>query len=138
MQIGQLLHDETIQVDDAHYDMERNELNFPVRRQFHGGYETSLQTESEWTVYEKDWMRSLLTIRGVVGWEKHDDQEIGDYTFDDWALDGETLTIVLHQRMTISVRIFALDILLTDLGYAGKARIERKGNGTEISSGTVY
>jgi hypothetical protein len=109
-----------------------------VRRQFHGGEEVVVEAGSLCTTYEKSWMRSEVIIQHVRDWKKEDDQGIGDYSFNDWAFEGETVRIIFCEKLTLVISVDRLEITMTDLGFMGKARIERYLGGVEGSSGRIY
>jgi hypothetical protein len=134
-----LLHDETCSVDKMIWDQQARTLLLPVRRQFHGGEEVVLRVDGDAVTYEKSWMRSEVVIRHVVRWEKQDDQGIGDYSFNEWFFEGNDIRIAFCQALVLLVTVDRLDITMTDLGFNGKARIERYASGgSEASSGRIY
>jgi hypothetical protein len=137
-EIGALLHDETCGVDDLVWDEAKKTLLLPFRRQFHGGEERVLTSGPMSTVYEKHWMRSEVLVRNVLAWEKFDDQGIGDYSFNEWSLDGDRLTIAFCEALVMTIEVSQLDITMTDLGFNGRARIERFIGGAEASTGQVF
>jgi hypothetical protein len=138
-EMASLLHDETCAVDEVVWNQDEGTLLLPVRRQFHGGEEVVIHTDGDAVTYEKDWMRSEVLIRHVLSWEKLDDQGIGDYSFNEWGLEDGTLTIVFCEALVLTIRLDRLEIAMTDLGFSGRARIERSaGGGSESSSGRIY
>jgi hypothetical protein len=137
-ELSSLLHDETCSVDDMVHDPVARTLVLPVRRQFHGGDEIVVNTQLGFTTYEKSWMRSELLIRHVRGWDKEDDQGIGDYSFNDWEWAGNTVKIFFCEALILTVVVDKLEITMTDLGFNGRARIRRYLGGSESSSGQVY
>jgi hypothetical protein len=136
--LASLLHDETCEVDAIAFSVEEQRLTLPFRRQFHDGPERPILIEPERTVIEKPWMRSRLTLHRVEGWEKRDDPEIGDYSFNDWSYTRGVLTIYFAESLTIIVAMRGIDVLLEDIGFDGYARIERYSSGSEASSHAVY
>lgn len=137
-EIATLLHDETCGVDDATWDVNSRTLVLPFRRQFHGGEERVLTAGAVSTVYEKDWMRSEVLVRNVSGWEKFDDQGIGDYSFNDWEFKDHKLTIVFCEALVLTIGVSDLDITMIDLGFRGKARIERFAGSSEVTTSRVF
>jgi hypothetical protein len=108
------------------------------QRQFHGGEEVIVHTEGDAVTYEKDWMRSEVLIRHVRSWTKQDDQGIGDYTFNEWTFEHETLVIVFCEALVLLVIVDSLEVTMTDIGFGGRARIERyAGGGSGSSSGRI-
>lgn len=138
-ELSALLHDEVCRVDDAVWDRATETLTLPVRRQFHGGAEVLLSTGPDTAIYEKDWMRSEVLIRAVIHWEKLDDQALGDYSFNEWFFEAPTIRIAFCQSLVVLISVRELDITMTDLGFRGKARLERGLNGGgEISTSEIY
>jgi hypothetical protein len=137
-EMASLLHDEMCAVDDITWDQQGRTLLLPVRRQFHGGEVVVVEAGSLCTTYEKSWMRSEVIIQHVRDWKKEDDQGIGDYSFNDWAFEGETVRIIFCEKLTLVISVDRLEITMTDLGFMGKARIERYLGGVEGSSGRIY
>jgi len=137
-EMASLLHDETCAVDDVIWDQQARTLLLPVRRQFHGGEEVVLKVDGGSTTYEKSWMRSEVIIQHVRDWKKEDDQGIGDYSFNDWVFEGDTIRIVFCENLNLVIAVDRLEIALTDLGFKGKARIERYTGGSEGSSGRIF
>jgi hypothetical protein len=137
-EMASLLHDETCAVDDMVWDQQGRTILLPVRRQFHGGEEVVLKADGHTTTCEKSWMRSEVFIRHVRGCERQDDQGIGDYSFNEWAFEGNTIRIIFCEDLVLTVSVDKLEVTMTDLGFEGKARIERYAGGSEGSSGRVY
>jgi hypothetical protein len=136
--MGSLLHDETCSVDDAVWNQSARTLLLPFRRQFHGGTERVVETNALSTIYEKQWMRSEVLVRHVSTWQKHQDQGIGEYSFNEWAFDGRKITIEFCQALVVTIAVDRLEITMADLGFSGKARIKRFRGGAEASSGEVF
>ena len=80
----------------------------------------------------------MVTIGHVERWTKHDDQEIGDYTFNDWALVGSTVTIYFCEALVIEIDVGQLEIRLVDVGFSGRARITRYPGGSQSTNSSVY
>jgi hypothetical protein len=137
-ELGSLLHDEIIQVDNFEFNDAEATLIMPFRRQFHGGKEVALKSEDDWIVYEKDWMRSIVLVKNVTDWRKIDDQEIGDYTFNRFNYVQSRLIISCCELLVIEIDVSNIEVIMKDLGFSGKARIKRRKSGAEISSNTVY
>jgi hypothetical protein len=137
-ELSSLLHDETCSVDDIVHKPAERILLLPVRRQFHGGEEVVVNERPGSKTYEKSWMRSEVLIHHVRQWNKQDDQGIGDYLFNEWEFDGDIVRIIFCEALVIAVVVDKLDIKMTDLGFKGRARIERYIGGIERSSGRVY
>jgi hypothetical protein len=137
-ELSSLLHDETCSVDDLIYKPEERTLLLPVRRQFHGGEEVVVNVGLGSKTYEKSWMRSEVLIYHVRHWDKEDDQGIGDYSFNEWEFDGNTFKIIFCEALVLTVLVDKLEIKMTDLGFKGRARIERYIGGSESSTGRVY
>lgn len=136
--LASLLHDESCDVDAIEFQPGEGLLMLPFRRQFHEGDERVIYADETKKVVEKSWMRSKVTLRHARGWTKHDDPEIGVYSFNDWAYENGQLSIYFHEALTITVELQALDITVEDLGFDGLARIERYATGSEASSSRVY
>ena len=137
-EMGDLLHDETCGVDDLVWNEGAKTLLLPFRRQFHDGEERVLTAGVLSKVYEKDWMRSEVLVRSVSAWEKFDDQGIGDYSFNEWSFEGDKITIAFCEALVMTIQVSELDVTMTDLGFSGRARIERFVGGAESSSSQVF
>ncbi len=136
--IGSLLHDETAELDEAIFDQANSELILPFRRQFHGGLERMIKKTVFGTIYEKEWMRSEINIEGVESWSIEDDQEIGDYTFNELEWRDGMIILYFCECTSVLVHTRKIDVSMSDLGFRGKARIERSFKGSEISSHAIY
>ena len=136
--LSALLHDETCAVDEISYEPSTKRLLLPTRRQFHEGSEVVVGVQGDATTYEKSWMRTEVAMEHVINWKKHDDQGIGDYSFNEWSVNGHVLQIVFCEALVIVVEVDQLWITVTDLGFRGRARIVRYPGGAESSSSRVY
>jgi hypothetical protein len=136
--LASLLHDETCEVDAIEFRAEDGVLVLPFRRQFYEGAERVIQILDDRTIVEKAWMRSRVTLHNVQGWEKHDDADIGDFSFTDWSYARGLLSIYFAQSLTINVNVSGVNAVMEDLGFNGYARIERLSSGSEASSSQVF
>ena len=132
-----LLHDETAEIDDLDYSIEKSLVAIPCRRQFHGGDEVEISRCGDCIVYEKVWMRSLLTIHNVSCITKENDQGIGDYSVARIQCEPGLITLICSEELVIRFSVSSLAITFSDIGFCGRARIERKSTGAECSSSKV-
>jgi hypothetical protein len=132
------LHDDAFDLDTLHFDQNTNVITIPVRTQSHSGPESLIESGVLFKVYEKDWKRSVLTIRNVKSWEALQDQGINCYSFFSWRWSNNVLEAECNETMVLKFRVDQLDVELSDIGFEGRARITRGPGGTELTSGTVY
>jgi hypothetical protein len=136
--LDDLLHDETFDLDGIEHNSTTQTLTIPVRRQFHGGPERIIEDGPLWKTYQKDWMRSLVTIRHVRSWQFEHDQGINSYSFCSWGVSDSVMIIECNEALILTVSIDAIDVRVEDIGFKGKARIRRGPMGTETSSSEVH
>jgi hypothetical protein len=137
-QVDGILHDETFELDGIEHDVAAQTITIPVRRQFHGGPEQIIDSGLVWKTYEKEWLRSRLTIRDVRSWKAEHDQGINNYSFCSWHVFNGQLVIECNEALVLTFNIGRVDVKLEDLGFKGKARIKRGPMGVETSWSTVY
>jgi len=133
-----LLHDEAFELSDILFNQEDHTITMPVRRQFHSGPERCIGEGILYKKYEKEWMHSVVIIHGVHALNIHHDQGIGSYTFCSWTYSDGNITIECNEALILKLIVDRLEIQVTDIGFSGKAQIERGPGGIEISSNNVY
>lgn len=136
--IDSLLHDETLELDGIEHSTATQTITIPVRRQFHGGPERVVDSGLASKTFEKDWMRSRVTIRHARSWKSEHDQGINSYSFCSWQLSRGTLVIECNEALVLTFEIDAVDVQVEDIGFKGKARIRRGPMGVETSWSTVH
>ncbi len=137
--VNGLLHDESFDLDQVHFDKDAGVVTIPARRQFHSGPERVIRKGLFSKTYEKGWMRTLITIRAVQSREIHRDQHINSYTFNSWNYSDGILKVQCNEEMILAFPVEGVDIELTDTGFQAKARITRWFGFIEgWSSGKVY
>lgn len=137
-EVDGFLHDETFNLDGIEHAVAAQTITIPVRRQFHGGQERIIDSGLVWKTYEKEWMRSRLTIRDVRSWKAEHDQGINSYSFCSWRVSNGQLVIECNEALVLTFEIGRIDVELEDLGFKGKARIKRGPMGVETSWSTVH
>ncbi|MDD5272239.1 MAG: hypothetical protein PHU14_05920 [Methylovulum sp.] len=135
--INALLHDEMADIDEIVFGTEQQVLDIPVRRQFHDGEEILIQDNGFSRVYEKYWLCTKVSIKHVLSWDCQNDQGIGCYSFNHWQYTKGLIRIEFNQMLVINIQVGGLAIEVADIGFNGRARIERQG-GHESSSDRVY
>ena len=136
--INGLLHDEAFELNEILFNRDNHTITIPVRRQFHSGPERYIGNGVIFKKYEKEWMRSIVTIHGVIAQQTHHDQGIGSYSFCSWNYSDGKITIECNEALILIVEVDRLEVQFADIGFSGKARIERGPGGVEISSNKVY
>lgn len=137
-QVEDLLHDETLDLDGIEHNVATQSVTIPVRRQFHGAPERIIDSGLFWKTYEKEWMRSRVTIGCVRSWKPEHDQGINSYTFCSWRFSEGHMVIECNEALVLSFEIERIDVEVEDLGFKGKARIKRGPMGVETSCSTVH
>ena len=133
-----LLHDEAFDLSNIQFDQDNHTITILARRQCHSGPERCIGDGILYKLYEKEWMRSVVTINGVLAWHIHHDQGIESYTFCSWNYSDGKIIIECNEALILTLEVDRLNIQFADIGFLGKARIERGQGGIEISSSTVY
>lgn len=133
-----LLHDESFDLEEIAFDQEAHIVTIPVRRMFHSGPERLIKAGFFSKTYEKDWMRSMVTLRKVLSWDVWNDQGINTYDFHSWRYKKETIEVESLAGMVLKFVVESIDVEIKDIGFKGKARIKRGWRGIESFSGKVY
>ncbi|MFO8011721.1 MAG: hypothetical protein R6X20_00305 [Phycisphaerae bacterium] len=136
--LNSLLHDEMFDLEEIRFDEAAHTVTMPVRRQFHSGSERLIRSGLLSKTYEKDWMRSVVTLRRVRSWEVLHDQGINSYSFNVWRLANGVLEVQCCESLLLRFEVDSLDVEVEDTGFKGKARIKRGPMGIESSTGRVY
>ena len=136
--INSILHDEVFDLGQIRFDEGAHIVTIPVRRRFHAGAEHLIRTGLLFKTYEKDWMRSVVTLRRVRSWEVLHDQGINSYSFNVWRLANGVLEVQCCESLLLRFEVDGLDVEIADKGFEGKARIKRGPMGIESSTGRVY
>lgn len=136
--ISGLLHDEYFDLDGVRFDRDAEAAEIPVRRQFHSGPERLIKKGLVFNIYEKEWMRSLVTIRTVRSWEALKDQGIGSYSFCTWHFSEGIIEVKCNEALVLKFHVDDLDVNVANVGFQGKARIKRGPWGMDSFTGRIH
>lgn len=119
-----LIHDEYFDLDKVNYFKEKNILEIPYRRIFHGGPSRTLKSGIITRVVEVDVVRAILIIHHVNEYIVQDSAHIGTYSFNTVSYDGHNLKIVCNESLELRVTTSKLLIQSRYLEMRGKAKIK--------------
>ena len=122
--LERIVHDEFFELDKVKFLREKNVLEIPYRRIFHGGPSRTVKGGIIAKVVEVDVVRAMLIIHHVNEYSVQDSAHIGTYSFNSISYDGHALIIACCEPLELRIAISKFLVQSRYLEVRGKARIK--------------